>query len=39
MNLFGDTEPVINILRRIYKKNGKWIQTNKKYKGTQNGKN
>ena len=32
MNLF-ETEPILNVLRRVYKKNGKWIQTNKKYKG------
>lgn len=32
MNLFGETEPILNVLTRIYRKNGKWIQTKRQYK-------
>lgn len=33
MNLFFNTQrPILDCLTRIYRKNGKWIQTTKKYR-------
>ena len=33
MNLFENLDrPILDCLTRIYKKNGKWIQTTKQYK-------
>ena len=33
MNLLsGGERPILDVLTRIYRKNGKWIQTTKQYK-------
>ena len=33
MNLFSEqTQPILNVLTRIYRHNGQWVQTTQQYK-------